>query len=228
MTALAGSLQRRLDYSFIDSELLIQALTHRSFGQPNNERLEFLGDSVLDCVMSMVLFVRFPRLREGDLSRLRASLVCQDALAKMAGDLDIGPCLRLGEGELRSGGARRPSILADAFEAIIAAIFLDAGFDATRAVIERLFEPLLAGVDSTAPGKDPKTALQEWLQGRKIALPTYVMTQVLGEAHAQEFEVACEVPKFTLRTLGRGSSRRAAEQQSAALALDRLREHEQG
>lgn len=222
MTALMEGLQHRLGYRFTDPGLLVQALTHRSFGPLNNERLEFLGDSVLDCVMSIALFARFPLMREGDLSRLRASLVCQDALARVAGEFDLGACLRLGEGELRSGGSRRPSILADAIEAIIAAVFLDAGFDAARTVIERLFEPLLAKIDSNAPGKDPKTALQEWLQGRRVALPTYTMTQVLGEAHAQEFEVACEVPKFSVRTVGRGSSRRAAEQRSAELALAQL------
>jgi ribonuclease-3 len=231
MSAAIERLQHRLGYRFTDYGLLTQALTHRSFGQPNNERLEFLGDSVLDCVVSIMLFARFPHLREGDLSRLRASLVCQDALARVAGEFagefDFGACLRLGEGELRSGGSKRPSILADAIEAIIAAVFLDAGFDAARTVIERLLEPLLAGIDPAAPVKDPKTALQEWLQGRRIALPNYVMTRVLGEAHAQEFEVACEVPRFSLRTVGRGSSRRAAEQCSADLALAQLRKNEQ-
>jgi ribonuclease-3 len=174
--------------------------------------------------MSMALFRRFPGLREGELSRVRSSLVCQDALARVAASLDLGPCLRMGEGELRSGGFRRPSILADAMEALIAAVSLDAGFEAARALTDRLFEPLLAEVDPSAPAKDPKTALQEWLQGRKIALPTYSMIRVLGEAHAQEFEVACEVPKFSLRTIGCGSSRRAAEQHSAELALAQLKE----
>ncbi|MCL2589586.1 MAG: ribonuclease III [Betaproteobacteria bacterium] len=222
MTEFTDCLQRRLGHVFADRALLMQALTHRSFGQPNNERFEFLGDSVLNCAMSMALFKRFPGLREGDLSRVRSSMVCQDALARVATDLGLGSCLQLGEGELRSGGFRRPSILADALEALIAAVFLDAGFEAAHALVGRLFEPLLAEVDPAASGKDPKTALQEWLQGRKIALPTYSMVRVLGEAHAQEFEVACEVPKFSLRTVGRGSSRRAAEQQSAALALVQL------
>ena len=217
-------LQNRLGHVFATPPLLAQALTHRSAGQPNNERLEFLGDSILDCVISLILFERFGDLREGDLSRVRASLVCQDALVRVALKLDLGVCLRLGEGELRSGGARRPSILADALEAVIAAVCLDAGFEAARALIDRLFAPLLAEVNPAAPGKDPKTALQEWLQGRKIALPTYTMIRVLGEAHAQEFEVACEVPRFSLRTVGRGSSRRAAEQQSAELALASLKE----
>jgi len=226
MTEFIDRLQRKLGHAFGDSTLLAQALTHRSFGQPNNERFEFLGDSVLNCAMSMALFKRFPDLREGELSRVRASLVCQDALARVAANLDLGPCLRMGEGELRSGGFRRPSILADALEALIAAVCLDAGFEAARALVDRLFEPLLAEVDPAAPGKDAKTALQEWLQGRKIALPTYSMIRVLGEAHAQEFEVACEVPKFSLRTVGRGSSRRLAERHSAELALVQLRESE--
>ena len=223
MTEFTDRLQRKLGHAFADPALLTQALTHRSFGQPNNERFEFLGDSVLNCAMSMALFNRFPGLREGELSRVRSSMVCQEALARVATDLDLGPCLRMGEGELRSGGFRRPSILADALEALIAAVCLDAGFEAARALVDRLFEPLLAEVDPAEPGKDAKTALQEWLQGRKIALPTYTMIRVLGEAHAQEFEIACEVPKFSLRTVGRGSSRRAAEQQSAALALEQLK-----
>jgi len=222
MTELIDRLQRKLGHVFADSSLLAQALTHRSFGQPNNERFEFLGDSVLNCAMAMMLFKRFPGLREGELSRVRSAMVCQSALARVAADLDIGSCLRMGEGELRSGGFRRPSILADALEALIAAVCLDAGFEAAHALVGRLFEPLLADVDPAASGKDAKTALQEWLQSHRIALPTYTMIRVLGEAHAQEFEVSCEVPKFSLRAFGRGSSRRAAEQQSAALMLEQL------
>ncbi|WP_068634630.1 ribonuclease III [Thauera butanivorans] len=217
------TLQNRLGYRFADTKLLLEALTHRSFGLPNNERFEFLGDSILNCVMSMALFARFEQLREGELSRVRASLVRQDALHRIARDLDLGEALRLGEGELKSGGSSRPSILADALEAVFAAVFLDGGFDAARSVIDRLYVPLLAEVDPRRPSKDAKTALQEWLQARKVALPTYVMVQALGEAHAQEFEVACEVPKLGIRTLGRGPSRRIAEQQSAELALTALR-----
>jgi ribonuclease-3 len=228
MTEFTDRLQRNLGLVFADPSLLAQALTHRSFGQPNNERLEFLGDSVLNCAMSMKLFKRFPGLQEGELSRVRASLVCQDALARVAVGLDLGSCLRMGEGELRSGGFRRPSILADALEALIAAVCLDAGFEAAHALVDRLFEPLLAEVDPAASGKDPKTALQEWLQGRKMPLPTYSMIRVLGEAHAQEFEVACEVPKFSLCTVGRGSSRRSAEQRSAELALAQLKSERHG
>ena len=216
-------LQARLGHVFADARLLQEALTHRSFGQPNNERFEFLGDSILNCVIAIALFERFGELREGELSRVRASLVRQDALHRIALDLDLGDCLRLGEGELKSGGSRRPSILADAVEALFAAVFLDAGFSAAKAVVDRLYVPLLAEVDPLKPSKDPKTALQEWLQGRRIPVPTYSMVQVIGEAHAQEFEVACEIPKLGVRTLGRGPSRRIAEQQSAELALAAVR-----
>lgn len=216
-------LQRALGHCFSDSDLLVQALTHRSFGQPHYERLEFLGDSILNCVVSIELFVRFSALREGELSRVRAALVCQDALHRIAAGLDLGQYLRLGEGELKSGGAHRPSILADALEALFAAVYLDAGFDAAKAVIERLHAPLLAEVDPLRPGKDAKTALQEWLQARRAELPSYTMVQVYGDAHAQEFEVACVIDRFGIRTLGRGSSRRLAEQQSAERALAELR-----
>ena len=216
-------LQARLGHVFADARLLQEALTHRSFGQPNNERFEFLGDSILNCVIAIALFERFGELREGELSRVRASLVRQDALHRIALDLDLGDCLRLGEGELKSGGSRRPSILADAVEALFAAVFLDAGFAAAKAVVDRLYVPLLAEVDPLKPSKDPKTALQEWLQGRRIPVPTYSMVQVIGEAHAQEFEVACEIPKLGVRTLGRGPSRRIAEQQTAELALAAVR-----
>lgn len=219
----AERLQSRIGHEFGDPKLLLEALTHRSFGQPNNERFEFLGDSILNCVMSIALFARFGELREGELSRVRASLVRQDALHRIALELELGDFLRLGEGELKSGGSRRPSILADALEALFAAVFLDAGFPAARAVIDRLYAPLLAEVDPRKPSKDPKTALQEWLQGRRIPVPTYSMVQALGEAHAQEFEVACEIPKLGVRTLGRGPSRRIAEQQSAELALAAVR-----
>jgi ribonuclease-3 len=216
-------LQARLGHVFADARLLQEALTHRSFGQPNNERFEFLGDSILNCVIAIALFERFGELREGELSRVRASLVRQDALHRIAIGLELGDCLRLGEGELKSGGSRRPSILADAVEAVFAAVFLDAGFAAAKAVVDRLYAPLLAEVDPGKPSKDPKTALQEWLQGRRMPVPTYTMVQALGEAHAQEFEVACEIPKLGVRTLGRGPSRRIAEQQSAELALAAVR-----
>jgi ribonuclease-3 len=216
-------LQKAIDYRFGDETLLRQALTHRSFGQPNNERLEFLGDSILNCVIAIALYGRFADLREGEMSRLRASLVRQEGLHKVASTLALGDALLLGEGELKSGGARRPSILADALEALFAAVYLDGGFEAARTVIDRLYAPLIAEIDPRAALKDPKTALQEWLQGRRKPLPTYVMSEVRGEAHAQEFEIECVVSAYGVRTRGRGPSRRAAEQQSAELALAELR-----
>jgi ribonuclease III len=216
-------LQRDLGHHFQDVDLLEQALTHRSFGQPNNERLEFLGDSILNCVIAIALFGRFEELKEGELSRLRASLVRQEGLHRVAIELKLGEWLRLGEGELKSGGFRRPSILADALEAIFGAVYLDAGFAVAQAVIDRLYAAQLDEIDPRIARKDPKTALQEFMQGRKLPLPSYVTVHVHGEAHAQEFEVACIVESFNLRTTGRGANRRAAEQQSAELALAQLR-----
>jgi ribonuclease III len=218
------ALQRALGCCFADASLLDQALTHRSFGTPHNERLEFIGDSVLNCVIARALFDRFSELDEGVLSRLRAGLVKQDALHAHALTLGLGDLLRLGEGELRSGGHRRPSILADALEAVFGAIFLDAGFDAANAVIARLYAESLANIDPRVAGKDPKTALQEWLQARRHPLPKYEMVVVRGEAHSQEFEVSCVIPALMIETKGRGASRRAAEQQAARNALDRIEE----
>lgn len=215
-------LQRAIGYRFNRPELLSQALTHRSFGSPHNERLEFLGDSVLNCVTAIALFDRFNDLREGDLSRLRANLVRQEALHRVADSLHLGDYLNLGEGELKSGGHRRPSILADALEAIFAAVYLDAGFEAARSVIDRLYAPALAELDPARALKDPKTALQEWLQGRRMPLPRYSLAATRGEAHQQEFEVECEIAGLGLKTRGVGVSRRAAEQQSAQRALELL------
>ncbi|KAB2967911.1 MULTISPECIES: ribonuclease III [Zoogloea] len=215
-------LQRAIGYRFTRPELLSQALTHRSFGSPHNERLEFLGDSVLNCVTAIALFDRFNDLREGDLSRLRANLVRQEALHRVADSLHLGDYLNLGEGELKSGGHRRPSILADALEAIFAAVYLDAGFEAARSVIDRLYAPALAELDPARALKDPKTALQEWLQGRRMPLPRYSLAATRGEAHQQEFEVECEIAGLGLKTRGNGVSRRAAEQQSAQRALELL------
>jgi len=214
-----GRLEAALGHGFRRPESLRQALTHRSFGSPHNERLEFLGDSVLNCAVAGALYERFPELREGELSRLRANLVRQETLAGIARDLGLGECLRLGEGELKSGGAARPSILADALEAVIGAIYVDAGFDAVRAVVERLFAPAIANIDPNDAGKDPKTALQEVLQGRHLPLPRYSLLATRGEAHAQEFEVECLIPDLAIRSVGRGSSRRNAEQQAAQRAL---------
>lgn len=219
-----GRLGKALGYAFAREELLNQALTHRSYGSPHNERLEFLGDSVLNCVIATILYERFGKLKEGELSRQRANLVRQESLALIAQSLDLGNYLRLGEGELKSGGFRRPSILADGLEAIIGAIYLDAGFDAARTAIERLFQPLLDQVDPKDSGKDPKTALQELLQGRKLPLPHYALVATRGEAHAQEFEIECTVPALDIRVSGQGGSRRAAEQAAARAAIDRLME----
>ncbi|MBB4010906.1 ribonuclease-3 [Niveibacterium umoris] len=215
-------MQAALGYRFADEALLTQALTHRSFGAMHNERLEFIGDGVLNCVVARALFERFPELDEGALSRLRAGLVKQDALHAHAIALDLGALLRLGEGELRSGGHARPSILADALEAIFGAVFLDGGFDAASQAINRLYRDSIAAIDLKTAGKDPKTALQEWLQARRHPLPQYDMAQVRGEAHSQEFEVTCRIPALMLETKGRGTSRRAAEQQAARAALDRI------
>jgi len=216
------ALQRAIGHRFSRPELLEQALTHRSFGSPHNERLEFLGDSVLNCVTAIALFERFGELREGDMSRLRANLVRQEALHRLADGLHLGDYLRLGEGELRSGGHRRPSILADALEAIFAAVFLDAGFAAAKEVVDHLYARSLAELDPARALKDPKTALQEWLQGRRMALPKYSLADTRGEAHQQEFEVECEIAGLGLKTRGIGVSRRAAEQQSAQRALELL------
>ncbi len=210
----------RLGHSFRAPELLRQALTHRSFGTPHNERLEFLGDGVLNCVVASLLFERFPRLSEGHLSRLRASLVNQDTLSRLAGELALGDHLQLGEGELKSGGFRRPSILADALEAIFGAVYLDAGFDAAAALIGRIYQPLLDRLDPKALGKDPKTLLQEYLQGRRLPLPAYAVVSVSGEAHEQHFTVECVLAELDIRTEGTGPSRRAAEQEAARAAYE--------
>lgn len=212
-------LEAALGHRFGRPELLRQALTHRSFGSPNNERLEFLGDSILNCVIAAALFNNFAALKEGELSRLRASLVRQESLAEIARNLGLGDLLYLGEGELKSGGAARPSILADALEAIFGAIFIDAGFEAALSVIEQLYGPAMARIDPSDASKDPKTALQEVLQGRHLPLPRYELLATHGEAHAQEFEVECIIPDLRIRSTGRGASRRIAEQQAAQRAM---------
>src|SRR5512141_1711721 len=196
------ALRDRLGYAFRRPELLTQALTHRSFGTSHNERLEFIGDAVLDCAIAVVLYRRFPAIPEGDLSRVRASLVNGETLAGLARALELGEAVRLGEGELRSGGAMRPSILADALEAVFGAIFLDAGYDAAAGVIETVYAPLLAGLDPGSLTKDPKTRLQEWLQARRIAVPEYAVTDVAGDAHAQTFTVECRIPALAVVASG--------------------------
>ncbi len=214
----SAALGDRLGYVFRRPELLSQALTHRSFGAGNNERLEFIGDAVLNCAIAAVLYRRFPQIPEGELSRVRASLVNAETLARLGSALDIGVDLRLGEGELRSGGSTRPSILADALEAVFGAVFLDAGFDAASGVIEVVYARDLAVLDPAAMSKDPKTRLQEWLQARKIAVPDYAVTGVSGEAHAQTFTVQCRIPALAIEATGTGASRRSAEQAAAAAA----------
>lgn len=210
--------ERSIGYRFREPALLRQALTHRSHGPCHNERLEFLGDGVLNCIVAALLFERFPRLSEGDLSRMRASLVNQQSLCDVARALDLGEALLLGEGELKSGGFRRPSILADALEAVIGAVFLDGGFDAARAVIVACFEAIIAGIDPHTQGKDPKTLLQEYLQGRRLPLPRYVVIGITGEAHDQRFEVECVIDGLDIRCRGEGTSRRGAEQGAARAA----------
>jgi ribonuclease-3 len=217
-----GRLESALGHEFKRKELLRQALTHRSHGSPHNERLEFLGDSILNCVVASLLYRRFENLREGELSRQRANLVRQDSLAHVAQELNLGDYLLLGEGELKSGGFRRPSILADGLEAIFGAIFLDAGFATAQDVIERLYQSMVDQLDPKASGKDPKTALQELLQGRKLPLPHYSLIATHGEAHAQEFDVECAIDALDIHVTGQGGSRRAAEQAAAAAAISRL------
>lgn len=213
-------LQGRLGHSFKDAALLQQALTHRSHSSLHNERLEFLGDSVLNCVVASLLFERYNKIDEGDLSRLRANLVKQQSLYEIAQRLELSQFLRLGEGELKSGGFRRPSILADTLEALFGAIFLDAGFNAARDVIRSLYIPILDTVDPKTLGKDAKTLLQEFLQGKKLALPQYNVVATHGAAHNQEFEIECLVPKLDIQVFGTGGSRRAGEQAAAKRALE--------
>ena len=220
------SLEQAIDYRFVNASLLLTALTHRSHSSPNNERLEFLGDSILNAVIARQLFGRFPDVPEGDLSRLRANLVRQETLHQLAVALSLGSHIRLGEGELKSGGVSRPSILADALEAVFGAVWLDGGFEPASLVISRLYENLLAGIVPGKPIKDAKTRLQEYLQGKRLPLPRYVLESTNGEAHAQVFTIACEIDCLHVRTEGRGGSRRAAEQIAAEKALERLLNHD--
>ncbi len=215
-------LERSLGYAFRDSELLKTALTHRSHGANHNERLEFLGDGVLNCVVAAALFQRFQSLPEGDLSRLRANLVRQDTLHQLALSLNLGDFLLLGEGEMKSGGHARPSILADALEALFGAIYLEAGFEAAAQVIQQLLASHLSAIVPGQSMKDPKTRLQEWLQGQRKPLPQYQLLDTLGAAHAQKFHVRCVVESLKFSTEGIGSSRRIAEQDAAQKALEAL------
>ncbi len=224
MTVKHEALQTALGYRFSNAWLLQQALTHRSHSTPHNERLEFLGDGVLNCIIAAELYTRFAALDEGELSRLRANLVREERLHQLATELALGDELRLGEGELKSGGFRRPSILADALEALIGAVFVDGGFEAARAVVLKRYRTQLDTLDVKGVDKDPKTRLQEWLQSRKYALPLYSVIATRGAAHDQRFEVECFVREADLRTVGTGTSRRLAEQEAARSAYERLRE----
>lgn len=209
------ALERKLGYAFADYALLRQALTHRSFSSTNNERLEFLGDGILDALIAKLLYNAFTYLSEGELSRFRSRLVRQEALYEVALELELGEYLRMGEGELKSGGFRRPSILADAFEAILGAIWLDGGYDAAEDLVNRLFKDRVAALDPKTQGKDYKSLLQEWLQAQRIDLPLYEVINTFGEAHEQEFTVGCTVKKLAVSAQGVGMSRRAAEQNAA-------------
>lgn len=214
-----ASLQSRLQHRFSDPSLLQRAVTHRSFSAEHNERLEFLGDSVLNLAVSTLLYRRLQAQSEGDLSRVRANLVKQDTLHQLAVKLGLPEVIRLGEGESRSGGHKRPSILADALEAVIGAVHLDAGYAAAEALVHRLFEAVEINPQMPAAAKDPKTELQEWLQGRKLKLPVYRVAGTLGAAHKQTFDVECEIPELGATERGIGASRRAGEQAAAAAML---------
>lgn len=218
----ATAFSRQLRHTFRDPALLRQALTHRSFSSVHNERLEFIGDAVLNCVIGMALYVRFPALPEGDLSRLRAALVRQETLARVAERLAIGEAIELGEGEQRSGGAKRPSIMADALEAVFGAVMLDGGFEAARGVIVDAYAGVLADADPLVLGKDAKTRLQEWLQARRMPVPEYVVIATTGEAHLQQFSVECRIAALDLVTTGAGASRRVAEQVAAETAFGQV------
>jgi len=223
METRLDTLQRRIGHRFADGALLTRALTHRSFGADHNERLEFLGDAVLSLVISGLLFERFAGSDEGDLTRVRAHLVREESLHRVAVHLGLPDVLRLGEGEARGGGAQRASILADALEALIGATHLDGGFEAARIVVSGLFGEIINTTDLTSWAKDAKTELQEWLQARRLPVPTYRISATRGQAHAQTFEVECVVPALHLVESGEGRSRRVAEQEAARRMLDALK-----
>jgi ribonuclease-3 len=215
MDSRLEALQRQLGHRFADPAQLQRALTHRSWGSEHNERLEFLGDAVLSLAVSELLYERFAGSDEGDLTRVRAHLVREDSLHRAALTLGLPDLMRLSEGEARGGGAQRPSILADAVEALIGAVFLDGGYERARGMVENLFGDVIRATEADSWSKDAKTELQEWLQARRIAVPAYRITATHGQAHAQTFEVECHVSALGLRELGQGKSRRAAEQEAA-------------
>ena len=223
MNEALTALQVRLQHRFSDAHLLLRSVTHRSFSIDHNERLEFLGDSVLNLAVADLLFQRLSALPEGDLSRVRANLVKQDTLHRLAVELGLPDVIRLGEGEARSGGQKRPSILADALEAIIGAVYLDAGFAAAQSLVHRLFQAVEINPEMQAIGKDPKTELQEWLQARKMSLPLYRVVGTLGAAHKQTFDVECEVIELNFSERGIGASRRAGEQAAASAMLQAIK-----
>ena len=214
------AIEQAIGYTFRQPHHLHQALTHRSFGAPHNERLEFLGDSVLNCAVAHLLYAHFPDLPEGVLSRLRANLVRQQSLFEIAVTLGLGTLLKLGDGEVKSGGRNRPSILADGLESLFGAIFLDGGFAEAERVIHALYAPQLADIDPELPAKDAKTLLQEILQSRRLPLPAYELAGTMGDAHAQTFRVTCSIPALQICTQGEAASRRAAEQTAAQAAYN--------
>lgn len=213
------ALQKRLQHDFSEPGFLVQAITHRSFSADHNERIEFLGDSVLNLAVAGLLYEQLSNLPEGDLSRVRANLVKQDTLHQLAVVLGLPNLIRLGEGEAKSGGHKRPSILADALEAVIGAVYLDAGFEKAEQLVRRLFKDVAINPQMPAIGKDPKTELQEWLQGRKMNLPIYRVVGTMGAAHKQTFDVECEISEYGRAERGIGGSRRAGEQAAATAML---------
>ncbi len=222
MSAASQALARRLGVEFRNADLLLQALTHRSYGAAHNERLEFLGDAMLNLAIARLAYEKFPAMPEGELSRLRANLVNQTVLASIADELGIGSMLRMGEGEIKTGGASRPSMLADAVESLIGAVLVDAGFDAADALVSRLFAARLDEPGQRTPSKDPKTALQEWLQARQQQLPQYMVKRIEGAAHQQTFFVECITERPAFKVEGSGSTRRAAEQDAATKVLAKI------
>lgn len=222
MISAQNALSKRLGYAFRDEALLARALTHRSRSSRNYERLEFLGDSILSFIIADVLYDRFPQLSEGELTRLRATLVRRETLAILARELELGDCLDLGGGELKSGGFDRDSILADALEAVFGAIYKDGGIEVVREVVLRRYQSTLDSIDPNSISKDPKTRLQEYLQRKSLATPTYTVLELSGEPHLQRFVVECRVPGLTEAVRGEGGSRRHAEQAAAARACEIL------
>jgi ribonuclease III len=223
MDTRLDDLQQRLGHRFAQPRLLVCALTHRSFGADHNERLEFLGDAVLNLAVSGLLFERFSGSDEGDLTRVRAHLVREDSLHRVALQLGLPEVVRLSEGEARGGGAQRPSILADAVEALIGATYLDGGWEPARHVVQRLYGEVIQATDADSWSKDAKTELQEWLQARRLPVPAYRIAATRGQAHAQTFEVECAVATLDLAERGEGRSRRAAEQEAARRMLEALK-----